>query len=107
MTLGEMTRDIELELDLGRGYDEGASYLFIRQRLVDGANYIADKTDCLFGERTVGMTAETARYCLPGDIKRLNSANIKDSAGKWHPLAVYDSPGHADEAFGSDWRNQT
>lgn len=106
MTLGEMIRDIELELDLGRGSDEGASYLFIRQRLVDGANYIADKTDCLFGTRTINMVAEQSLYCLPGDLKRQNAVNILDAAGQWWPLTTFDSPGHADQMYGSDWRNR-
>lgn len=69
------------------------------------ADYVAFRSDCLYGVRLTSLTADERYYCSPIFYK-LKTAYVKDGSGDWHLLGK-EMKWNADYLTGARWRNDT
>lgn len=106
MTLGEIKRDIRLRLRQHVGTEAGGDPFTLQADILSAADEVAFRTDALFDNQTASLTDGTSDYCA-SDYYRITGLSVKDSAGQWRPLLLFDNPGKADRYFGGRWRDTT
>jgi hypothetical protein len=103
MTLGDIETNIAVDLELNAGTRAGDDPFYLRKKVTDATDFISEETYCLFGAQTREMTSGYSNYCLP-DFFRIDSVLVKDSAGDWRNLYLFEDKAQADAHLGTQWR---
>jgi hypothetical protein len=101
MNLGQIKQRVRM---LGRHYfgsDHDRDPFGLDYLIIEAANDIARKTDCLVGRRYLSTVGGTSDYCSP-DIYKIRVIQIKDEAGDYTPIKIVS---FSDQIL-EDYRNQ-